>query len=392
MDTLNIALLDLNNQIGGGQIAIYNIAEAISKKGHNVDIIIGKTIPKERIQNFSLNNVNLTQIHGYGSTIELFLHEKVIKKELEKIIDEKKYDVINAHGLSGRFLPKKTKNLILTLHGNSQQRMENLVKYSLNNKYMRKTVSEIPLNFTKDVLGHKIHSILEKNLCKRANRIIALTKTEKKYIEQNYQIKDEKISIVPNVIVNPKSDKKEYTKLSEKKIILSVGALSLIKGVPLLIEAIKTILSENNEIMFISAGDGVLKYKLVSLQKQYPENIMIFPYVSDVTSLYQQTSLLIHSSIFEAHSLAICEAMNERKPVIANNIASIPDLVIPGFNGFLCTPGEPGDLAEKTSIALNSDDLLKKMGGNAKKFVSEKFDAQKISSMLEKVYKGYSND
>ena len=80
LETLNIALVDLSINIGGGQIALYNIAEALSKRGHNVEIIIGKMKPPKRIHSLSLDAVTITQIKGYNSVIDLMLNEKNMYK------------------------------------------------------------------------------------------------------------------------------------------------------------------------------------------------------------------------------------------------------------------------------------------------------------------------
>lgn len=393
MDPLKIALIDLNNHIGGGQIALYNVAGAMSKRGHDVELIIGGKIPTNRVQNLPIEDVKINQIRGYTDVIELITHEKKYQKELEKIVDYKKFDVIHIHGITGKLLPKKyDEQLFLTLHGNSKKRLDNLLKFSMYNKYMRNTVYEVPINFTRNVLGHKIHSIIESNICKRAGHVIALTNTEKKYLINNYKVKDDKISIIPNIILNPDSGPDNFKELEDKNIILSVGDLSLIKGTPILVETLKKLLAKNENLLFVSAGDGILRYKLENLQKMYPTNVVICPNVSDVTSLYKKSKLLIHSSIFEAHSLAICEAMKERKPVIAYNVASIPDLIIPDYNGVLCNPVDPQDMAEKTIDLINKEDLLYQMGNNAFNYVETNFNTNKILDNLENLYKGNKNE
>lgn len=72
----------------------------------------------------------------------------------------------------------------------------------------------------------------------------------------------------------------------------------------------------------------------------------------------------------EAQPLCLIEAANAGLPLISTRHAGVPDVVVDGYNGYLVTPRQPGELAEAMrkicapetwlKFALNSRDLFEK--------------------------------
>lgn len=66
------------------------------------------------------------------------------------------------------------------------------------------------------------------------------------------------------------------------------------------------------------------------------------------------------------------ESFQYSKPVIASNIGSLPELVIDGENGYLFTPGDADDLAEKIRM-LDDDERVKVMGARSRSRLEDRF-------------------
>lgn len=66
------------------------------------------------------------------------------------------------------------------------------------------------------------------------------------------------------------------------------------------------------------------------------------------------------------------ESFQYAKPVIAANIGSLPELVQDGYNGYLFTPGDAQELAEKIR-RLDDDGLAAEMGANGRKKLEDQF-------------------
>jgi len=87
--------------------------------------------------------------------------------------------------------------------------------------------------------------------------------------------------------------------------------------------------------------------------------------------------------LHEGFGMAIAEAMYNHLPIIATNCGAIPYLVQDGVNGFLVSPGDYEQLAEKIVRLLESEELRKNMGDRGFYKVKE-FDWNRT---LNKIYR-----
>jgi Glycosyltransferase len=89
---------------------------------------------------------------------------------------------------------------------------------------------------------------------------------------------------------------------------------------------------------------------------------------------------------------ALLEGMACGKPVVATEVAGIPEAVIDGVTGFLVKPRDIAALADRLSILLMDDSLRREMGLRARKHVEIEFNYDtvipKIASLLREVASG----
>ena len=90
--------------------------------------------------------------------------------------------------------------------------------------------------------------------------------------------------------------------------------------------------------------------------------------------------------------LALIEAMAAGLPAVGyKSCPSVNELIIDGYNGFLCEDGI-NDFAEKLQILMSDLELRKKMGNNARETM-KKFAPEKIWNqwelLINKVIKEY---
>ena len=80
--------------------------------------------------------------------------------------------------------------------------------------------------------------------------------------------------------------------------------------------------------------------------------------------------------------------MNAGLPVVASNVGGIPEVVKDGENGLLFEPRNWMDLAEKITSLLNDDEMLERMGKNAKRSVHG-MTWTKAAKEYTKIYEKY---
>jgi glycosyltransferase involved in cell wall biosynthesis len=87
----------------------------------------------------------------------------------------------------------------------------------------------------------------------------------------------------------------------------------------------------------------------------------------------------------EATSISGLEAMSSGLPLVGTRVGGIPELISDDVNGYLCSPADPEDLAQKINTLLSKD--LRIMGGNSRRLVEDHFDWGKIAQKTEAAYR-----
>ncbi len=169
---------------------------------------------------------------------------------------------------------------------------------------------------------------------------------------------------------------KEKYGIGLKHVLLFVGRLIEVKGIEYLIEAMKIVSNEIQDLKLLIAGRGILERRL----KEKVKKSNLSSYVSflgdvkhqNLVDYYNICDLVILPSIIDKYGqteslgVVVLEAMSCGKPVIASNVGALPEIVKDGYNGALVIPKNPMDIADKIIKMLKRTDrnLLEK---NARK-------------------------
>ena len=92
------------------------------------------------------------------------------------------------------------------------------------------------------------------------------------------------------------------------------------------------------------------------------------------------------SSLWEGLPLVFLEAMSAGKPIVANDVDGAKDVVINGETGFLVTPHQPSEMAERILYLLNNEAVCNEMGHVAQQR-SSYFSVQRMVAQIEALYK-----
>lgn len=390
LETLRIALTDFSGRIGGGQVALANKAYALSMKGHEIHLILGTKDASWRLPHQCSPYCHLHPTRGYSDYSEA---KRIVAKANRFILDlhrKLEFDIIDAQGINGIFVPTSLRDrLVVTVHGNNIKRGLTLIQFAFRNSEIRNCAMASSKNFFKHVFGHFLVGELEKKSCHAARFVVGLTKTEADYLQRYYSVPSSKIRVVPNVVVDFGNGISEEIGLPEKqRMIMSVGSLEFIKGIPILAKAMRNVLRDRSDVVYVSVGNGPLMDCVAKLKKEFPRRAVILPRIRDgLFGLYSRSLILVHASLYEAFGLSIAEAMLAGKPVVGFNLTSIPDLVNNNMTGLLAKPASSRDLAIKTLQLIDNEEEVRRLGRNAKDYVSKNFNAQVVGTQIERVFK-----
>jgi glycosyltransferase involved in cell wall biosynthesis len=88
----------------------------------------------------------------------------------------------------------------------------------------------------------------------------------------------------------------------------------------------------------------------------------------DVADLLSTAALYVWPGCGEAYGLAYLEAQAAGLPVIAQEIAGVPEVVLPGTTGILTRPGDTDAFAEAVAACLTDEMRRQAMGAAARRF------------------------
>lgn len=139
---------------------------------------------------------------------------------------------------------------------------------------------------------------------------------------------------------------------------ICVGRLSAQKGHFILLDALEMLIKSGLSCQLILAGDGELREEIESYiqQKNLLSNVTITGWIKgdEVRNLILASRAMVLPSFAEGLPVVIMESFILNRPVLTTRIAGIPELVKEGQNGWLVTPNDPTQLADRMGEILQT--------------------------------------
>lgn len=166
-----------------------------------------------------------------------------------------------------------------------------------------------------------------------------------------------------------------------KSIIFSVVALLIPRqGHLVIFEAVKLLREKRfplfEEILVLVEGFGSMEGALREFigKNDLQQTIFLVGRESHIGNIYNITDVSIQHTMLETDlPNVISESMGWGKPVIATNVAGIPEQVIHGETGFVCEPGDVNGLASAIEKLCLNKELRNSMGLSGIKRFNEHF-------------------
>jgi glycosyltransferase involved in cell wall biosynthesis len=193
------------------------------------------------------------------------------------------------------------------------------------------------------------------------------------------------------IIYNPtKIEELQYQNenaLASEVNFLFMGRLGQRKGVFDIIEAARLIRTKNVKISLYGDGDIECVRTLI-VANGVEDKVQVRGWIegSEKERVLRAADVLILPSYNEGFPVSILEAMARGMPVLATDVGGVAEAVEDGVNGYLITPGECEELAERIERLALSSGLRRRMGKSSHALASRKFALPVIVRQLEKLY------
>ncbi len=222
-----------------------------------------------------------------------------------------------------------------------------------------------------------------------ANLVATLSSYEANYIHTHFSVpKDQLIRISgginKNSIINPKE-----ISFPTNPTILYIGSLDYHKNIIPLINIFSEFISKFPNAKLIIAGQKTLYSPKIltcfnSQNHKTKKNIsFIFrPSENAKRQLIDSCTALIQPSSQESFGLTLIESMARGKPVLANNLPQLAEIVNKTKAGLLFNIKEPSSLKKQLENLINNPKQCRRLGQNGFNYVSSVLTWDKIGQCL----------
>ena len=178
--------------------------------------------------------------------------------------------------------------------------------------------------------------------------------------------------------------------------ILSVGRLVKLKGFEYGIKAVNELVKRGLNVSYQIIGQGKEKENLLQLTKSF--NISDYVFIEgaksavEIRDAIQQADIFLMTSTYdktgrrEAQGIVTIEAQACGLPVVAFRSGGVPYTIGDGVTGFLSKENDYMDMAKNIQLLIQDERLRTQMGENARTFVEEHFNQNKLNKIWEELY------
>jgi len=177
----------------------------------------------------------------------------------------------------------------------------------------------------------------------------------------------------------------------DRQTIACIARFHPIKDHPMLIRAFAIVAAHLPNVDLLLAGEGPDRGRLEELVQSLAitERVKFLSVRKDVPELLKATDLFALTSISEAASLTLMEAMASGCPVVVTDVGGNPELVRQGIDGALVPRGDI-EACAKAMIAILSDSATAERMGNAgRERAMERFDLQRTVDRYYQLYQRF---
>jgi len=169
-------------------------------------------------------------------------------------------------------------------------------------------------------------------------------------------------------------------------LVLCVGRLDAQKDPATAIRAMPRVTAKR-DARLVLLGRGAMESELRALAAATPgSNVVFAGFADDPAPAFAAADVVVLASTWEGLGLALVEAAQHGRAVVATRVGGIPEVVEDGATGLLVAPGDPIAFGDAVLRLLADDALRRRMGDAARESAARRFSVERYAGDVEALY------
>ena len=382
---MNIAIFSDNfyPKVDGLTITLLNFIRRLAEKGHKIRLYIPNYGDIE-INNFHENISVERHVSFKLASYPEFRFAIPAPQKIRRSIKKFKPDIVHFHtlGTMGMMGIKFAEHYKIPLIGTYHTYLPGFLICISPNKKIDK--------FDKKFLSKKIVWKFSNRLYNKCDLVTVPSESMKGVLEKN-GLKTRIIPLSNGLNLDEFPSKIEY---SRKCMLLHVGRMSYEKSIDVIIKSVGILSKEFPDITLSLVGEGpaLKSLKLLVKRLDIEKNVNFLGFVEHgrLSEIYKEHDIFIIASTIETQGVVILEAMASGLPIIGVNKLAIPDCVKNNINGYVTTPFDEIEMAQKIKV-LYLDSKIREVFGKKSSEMVREHDINNTIEKLESLYFEYKD-
>lgn len=364
---LKILQFTTNFKQGGIQRHILDLTAHLRSKGHHVTLAGAPNVWGNPEIDSDFVSIRLDQVSATGSSVMGRLKSAYeCSKILRNVLKDRDIEIIHSHetapAIVAKLASRNTKRpKVITYHGSAPGRTQQFARVSRFCADRVVSPSQTTLN-----------QLIDFGVPDARTRVLGLGIDEKpKPSEAEVAFIRTSLDLDPTDI-----------------LCLSLSRLDFQKGIDIMIDVAKKVLSENPKVVFAVGGTGPLADEVGGWADAagVSDRFKFMGSVSNVENYLAAADIFLLTSRWEALPISIVEAFRAGLPVIATDCGGVKELVDDQV-GRLCQVGDVDGLAAAILEIAGDDQIRNQLAQTSlEKSASKRFDPFTVHEAFEQFY------
>lgn len=346
---------------GGAETVLLNLAEELRRRGHTVVPVVRGWLEEQlRVRGFEPEILGLGRGVDWACVADLFRH-----------LRRRRIDVLHSHEFTMAVYGAAVARLarvthVITMHGGGHFAERRRRRAALRWAFRRSRVA------------------------------VGVSRATAMSLERTLAIPCGTVEVIPNGVPIREGDavaaRRRLGLGPADRLILAIGNLYPVKGHAVLLRALAQLEERSPGLPWCAAiaGRGQEETSLHQLAEALgiAERVRLLGFRSDTADLLAAAQIVALPSLSEGLPLVLLEAMGAGRAVVASAVGGIPEVISPGRDGLLVTPGDVPELATALERLLRNSEERARLGQAARRLAIERYSVQAMTDAYEEVY-GY---